>query len=608
MNTLPRALQPWAQPLSLFQRDLALGLAPWIQRLAGAIGALAGSPEAQRGNPDGYDGVARRGPYERLLSTEWLFADAAPMEFLRRAASGEQQFLKLATHEPKATRRCLVLFDAGPSQLGSPRLAHLAALVVFATRCEAAKADLFWGTLQGGPARCEQGFSKERAQALLEGRSGLDPTGEQLDAWLQNPPVLADDLWVVGGREAVLFPRAARMGRLEVSDVLVPDVRRVEVVVHRTLRSALKLELELPPDEACTRLLRAPFAVVKPPRAPVVRAPLAPTSDLVFGLIAARLYMLGAAGELIVMPLPQALPKSIITDRVLDPPPPQRSGRCLVFTPPVGGQIVAAGWRHGPIAIVAFRDESGKVIHFGECHLTRRGELKHSTFMYQLKGRAPQQLAGLREATFQTTRTLIPFDDGLLTLTGREASFDPMKIVASANTATGLATLTCDTSERRFLNLLSPDLQGKSFPIEGSGPPIAFFARNPGVPMPIVATAPEQGTSGWVIHRDGKQRQISVAAGETVVAASHQGLVVQDPNGKLRVRTESSGGLIGTVIGEAENRIIAVCVSFSSDEVAWLDADGCIGLGHLWTGGRVMRGVPVKGTRRINFTSVELGT
>ncbi len=70
------------------------------------------------------------------------------MEFFRRAASREQLFHRLLCREPAGIRRSVVLLDAGPFQLGAPRLAQMAALVVFARRAAQGRADLSWGVLQ----------------------------------------------------------------------------------------------------------------------------------------------------------------------------------------------------------------------------------------------------------------------------------------------------------------------------------------------------------------------------------------------------------------------------------------------------------------------------
>src|SRR5439155_13952906 len=64
---LPRALAPWRAYLELFPRELALALWPLVQRLDVAIGPLRVHTLAGAGDPDGFDGITRRGSYEHLL-------------------------------------------------------------------------------------------------------------------------------------------------------------------------------------------------------------------------------------------------------------------------------------------------------------------------------------------------------------------------------------------------------------------------------------------------------------------------------------------------------------------------------------------------------------
>ena len=148
MIELPRALQPWAQELELFPSETASALAPLLPRLDRLVGPLRASPKWGRGEPDGFDGLSRRGIYDRLLVSEWLLADEAPLEFARRAATGEHAFLKLAQREPQSAPLSLAVFDAGPNQLGAPRLLHLAALVVLFRRAKNSGAYFRWGVLQ----------------------------------------------------------------------------------------------------------------------------------------------------------------------------------------------------------------------------------------------------------------------------------------------------------------------------------------------------------------------------------------------------------------------------------------------------------------------------
>ena len=51
----------------------------------------------------------------------------------------------------EANRLIIVLFDAGPLQLGAARLVHLALLILLARRAQEAGAELRWGILQNAP-------------------------------------------------------------------------------------------------------------------------------------------------------------------------------------------------------------------------------------------------------------------------------------------------------------------------------------------------------------------------------------------------------------------------------------------------------------------------
>ena len=131
---LPDALQPWRPWLGWFTPDLAAELGQLVGRLHPLLGrfrngSLHGDPE-----PDGLDDLRQRGSYERLLNSEWLLAGDLPDEFLRRAASGEHLFLAPRPRASQVDRFIVALFDAGPWQLGAPRLAQMAMWILLARR------------------------------------------------------------------------------------------------------------------------------------------------------------------------------------------------------------------------------------------------------------------------------------------------------------------------------------------------------------------------------------------------------------------------------------------------------------------------------------------
>jgi hypothetical protein len=89
---LPPPLLPWASSLSLFPRDLSVSLGPLLRRLSAAMGPMRTPHHADQGEVDGFDGLTRRGNYDRC-SVRWLLADEAPMSFC-------------AAPSPTSTRSC----------------------------------------------------------------------------------------------------------------------------------------------------------------------------------------------------------------------------------------------------------------------------------------------------------------------------------------------------------------------------------------------------------------------------------------------------------------------------------------------------------------------
>ncbi|MCA9494820.1 MAG: hypothetical protein KC621_33055, partial [Myxococcales bacterium] len=258
MSDLAPAIRPWSSWLQPLVPELAVGLGPMVERLDQALGPMPPRPEPGAVEPDGLSGIDRRGPYERLLLTEWALAEELPDEFLRRAASGEHLFLQLERTSPRGGRRCVVLFDAGPDQVGSPRLAHLALLPVFARRAEEADATLVWGVLQrpGGEHHDVSGASY---RSLLAARSGERPSPVNHDAWIEQLALdERDEIWVVGGPRASVGAPSSTV-HLEVTEVLEPGPDELEVRVKRPGRPARVLRLPLPPPDARAALIRAPL-------------------------------------------------------------------------------------------------------------------------------------------------------------------------------------------------------------------------------------------------------------------------------------------------------------------------------------------------------------
>jgi hypothetical protein len=376
MTSLPAALRPWATQLSLFPEELVLSLGPHVARLSAALGALRPRGEASGGEPMGYDGLARRGTYERLLLTEWLYAEEAPEEFIRRAAFGEHAFLRPSFRQPQGARRSVALLDAGPDQLGVPRLAHLALLVVLARRAEAAGAAFEWAVLQGAPGGGSfRGLTVAGINAWLAARSAEPATGAHLATWrevlkLGHAP---DDGWLVGPARLARFPEASGLSRVEVEEEVEVGLRRLKVQVRHATRAAREVALELPSADDCVRLLRDPFA--SRTVAPVKLAKAGGVRAVRFSGEGTRLLLLRSDGSVTVQAVPD-------------------SPRCTMPRPrhvelPAGHRLVAVDWRPQG-GVVALTQHAGELLLSRGSLQGARSSIPPRYSIEQYQGRLPR--------------------------------------------------------------------------------------------------------------------------------------------------------------------------------------------------------------------------
>ena len=258
---LPPALAPWTTSLSLLHSEVIHGLGPWLAPFQQLIGSLALPRATQTGDPDGLSGLTRRGPYDRLVLSEWVVALELPDEFVRRAVMGEHVFSSPAFRQPHGARTSVALLDAGPLQFGAPRLVQLAALVVLAQRATDSGAEFRFGALQD-PSQTL--FTVDRAGLLrwaalrFAATAPADP-----DAWRA---ALADldarDVWVVGADALQAVAGELRAGFISVAEPLVANARRLDVTVHRPSAPGGHVSLALPDERACLRTLRHPVGTV----------------------------------------------------------------------------------------------------------------------------------------------------------------------------------------------------------------------------------------------------------------------------------------------------------------------------------------------------------
>lgn len=254
---LPHALAPWRPWLDWLPPEQIAALGDLLPRLDAALGALRGPRLGQGEEPVGIDDLRRRGPYHRLLLSEWAVADVAPDEFLRRASSGEHLFLSPRREVRKADARIVALFDSGPAQLGAPRLAHIALWILLARRATAAQLQFGWGTL-ATPPQLHPADQPQQLKAFLAARTLAHADAAARAAWHD---ALADDRKTPGERWWI----GDTDGSADAADFTHRvGIRRED---HATLAVRIEapgalreVRLPLPSSRGAAQLLRGQFA------------------------------------------------------------------------------------------------------------------------------------------------------------------------------------------------------------------------------------------------------------------------------------------------------------------------------------------------------------
>ncbi|MFJ2319564.1 hypothetical protein [Pseudomonas sp. NPDC087817] len=253
---LPESLQPWRDWLQWFAPEQLPLFADLFGRLDPLLGPLRGKQQGGVPEPDGLADLQRRGPYERLLSSEWLLADEVPDEFLRRAVVGEHLFLAPQYRSHQASRLMVVLFDAGPLQLGAARLVHMALLILLARRAKDAGAELRWGILQQAP-QLHALDSAAQLKRLLSARTFKTVDAGHWQAWrdgLNAQPEPVGECWLVGQR----LPATEGLScshRVQVSRSL--DGRSLSVDLQAA--GTRRVTLPMPDERLALQLLKGHF-------------------------------------------------------------------------------------------------------------------------------------------------------------------------------------------------------------------------------------------------------------------------------------------------------------------------------------------------------------
>ncbi len=277
MSRLPAGLEPWGEALQVLDVELLVGLAPML-RAVEALLTRHDQRAHETGEPNGYDGMTTRGVPERLLMSEWLMAQEAPEEFLRRAAHRELLHLKTAFTQPRSGGEHVLLVDAGPHQHGVPRLVQLAILIVVQRRASAAGSGLRVGIL-GDPA--DRWLTGELGHLLTtwrQRRQSTGPTAGDIEARLNaltaegSTSTTADHVWLVAGPTLAAQPHEVRHV-ITVTEGAYSAAGVSEATVHC---DGERVELPLPHHSVAVQALRtAQFRSSSAPSLPYAAPPAA---------------------------------------------------------------------------------------------------------------------------------------------------------------------------------------------------------------------------------------------------------------------------------------------------------------------------------------------
>ena len=347
---LPRALWPWRQRLSIFPRDLAIALGGVIDKLALLMGPLISPERGGRGEPDGVDGVGRRGSFERLLMSEWALADHAPLEFLRRVSTGELSFLDMAHKKPAVARQCVVLCDVGPDQRGGPRIVQLAAMILLSQRAHDSGASFSWGVVQDASSELVSDVNEESVRKLMNATSDRRANASDMKRFADALEKDAPEVWFVGDPLAASGFAQHATCRIEIEDSFDPDAPlELHVTVVGGRSKPVSARLELPQRNVAVRLLRDPFQVARAvPQNTQVR--IAEKSNILISRDFRKLFLRGSEGELITIPIPNS-------PNVKQLPKPR------IFRPPPGETLLAVGRLIGPTIAAVTKDDDGILLH-----------------------------------------------------------------------------------------------------------------------------------------------------------------------------------------------------------------------------------------------------
>ncbi len=573
MINLPRHLSPWAPQLALFPAEMALALGAVVSRLASLIGGQRHSRTTE-GEPDGYDGIARRGSYERLLPTEWLMLDEVPEEFLRRVVAGEHAFLRRAHTSQAAGKTCLALFDAGVDQLGAPRIAHLAMLILLAKRAAEQQAVLEWGLLQDAALTKHIGLTERSILRLVGARHGRSVSPEDVERWagsLQGAQL--SETWLVGAEPLMAYAPRLHATVVTVADVIEPEPpQRLHVQVAGPPSGSVKeAVLEVPEQRLAIQLLRDPFAATTT-KSLASEAPIDPQSTLLFTTDSRRLYVRGKGPTLLAFHVPNS--------------PRAQPGRTVGFAVPDGQVIIAAGWSPFLRRRVALSQQGQELfLHV----LSKRGGTIARSDRFTLSGeyQAPDHGASTLRSLGALGRERYCFVDARGDLVELFEGEVRLRTNAAAITAKAQSkcftwvTLRDGVPQPMWIGIEPGRLERCPTAVPDGLPPIDGahnFRFGHGVGLFAYATSP----TSWVIVELSGYTSVSIPDGLTVAGvATHgyppdAGLITLD-SAKTRIEFLEEDGCTETLV-TTSFPITALEVNNTGNQIAFLTSAGELGV------------------------------
>jgi hypothetical protein len=206
--------------------------------------------------PSGFDKISRKGNYENLLLSELAINEFMPEEFIRRACQNEHLFLQQGTNREKNSTQIIVLLDAGPHQLGSPRIAQIAIWLLLIQRAHKHKASFYWGILQSNDGLSID-TSERSIRNILKSRT-YQPVNENLLSYWQEEitgnNLSNNEVWVATNYscDKHKWIGCQLIINVEFGNEFLKIIRKIK----NETRSA---RLRIPPTETATKLLTGKF-------------------------------------------------------------------------------------------------------------------------------------------------------------------------------------------------------------------------------------------------------------------------------------------------------------------------------------------------------------